>query len=163
MKKPKNTLNPDQQQQLFLYVRDPENGVPDSCRQRSLPQPSAGQCEHYAFDWGFILQRRAHHFLMLDYCFDGFHQQLPCAISLDQLQDDIFQMLAHRLTLSNDLYGLLSGDDPWSLLRSAYGAFSLMIHCHHEQQARQWSIEQLVSQTLPEILCAYQNIQHEQH
>jgi hypothetical protein len=160
MKNPTNNLTHFQQQQLFLCVRDP-GGIPDSYSQRSVPQPSSDHCEHYQFDWGFILQRRVQHFLILDYCFDRFHQQIKCKISLDRLQKHIFQMLSHRIRLNNDLYGLLRGDYPWSFVCSAYGAFSLMIHCRYENQARQWSVDQLVLQTLPEILFAYQDNQHE--
>jgi hypothetical protein len=153
-------LSNQQQLQLFLCVRNPGNGIPDNLSQRQ-PIPTAIECcEHYCFDWGFILQRRAQQYVFLDYCFDDFHRQLQGGISLDRLQDTIFQMLAQHTEAPNDVFGLLNGDQPWIVLCSTYGAFSLVINTRYEREARQWSVNQLAAKILPAILCQFRNKHH---
>jgi hypothetical protein len=158
-----NPLSDLQQLHLLLYVRDPGNGIPEQLRQRQQAQTTIECCEHYCFNWGFILQRRAQQYLLLDYCFDDFHQQLQGSISLDRLQAAIYQMVAQRIEAINNLFGLLNGHQSWIVLCSQYGAFSLMINTRYELEARQWSVNHLAAKILPEILCQFRNKHHGYH
>ncbi len=132
-----------------------ERGLPMHAIQRAWRVDNTS-CEHATYDWGFVLQRRAQQYVIYDYCFDGFYQQLHAATNFDTLQADVCRLIRTTDLFKHGIYPLLSGAKPWAVLSSDVGAFSLVAHIQHEQDAYDWSIHTLVLQLIPTVLQRYQ-------
>ncbi|MCH9699265.1 MAG: hypothetical protein K0U68_14275 [Gammaproteobacteria bacterium] len=133
-----------------------EPGLPIHAIQREWWVDTTSQCEHATYDWGFVLQRRAQQYVIYDYCFDGFYRHRHGAPNLHTLQAEISRLIHNTHLFKHGIYGLLSGTRPWVLLSSDVGAFSLVAHIQHEQEAYDWSTQTLVFKLIPTILQRYQ-------
>ncbi len=141
--------------QTMLFTH---SGLPDHFAQRDDLLSHSDACEHIVFKWGFIIQRRVQQYVILDYCFDTFHQVINSPSSIDALHTDIYRRLEdNKRIFHRSLHGLLSGTYPWLLLTSDIGAFSLVTHIQYEQQACHWVNHQLIARLVPDVLRRYQD------
>ncbi len=117
--------------------------------------PKETECAMIAYDWGFILKRHVQQCIILDYCFDKFHQTLKHAVCIESLQTALYVLLKEYQPDTNSLYDLLAGHEPWTIISSEVGAFSLVLHVQCLQTVDTQDIVSELIGTVPVLLRRY--------
>lgn len=111
--------------------------------------------EGYEFTWGHVLERRAEQYLIWDFCFNQLlSQYLNTGRRLYDLQRGVFCELERMVDCTTrDIAQVLSMRDGWKIIPcSTVGVFTLIIHFTEESEAREWVVNNLLNNAIPELI-----------
>ncbi len=111
--------------------------------------------EGYEFRWGHILERRSEQYIVWDFCFlKLLHLYLKHEKGLGDIQKAAFYILERSVDCcTRDIVSVLSMEEGWKIIPcSSVGAFSFVIHFTDEEKARQWAVDNLLTDTVHTII-----------
>lgn len=111
--------------------------------------------EGYEFTWGTILERRVDAYIVWDYCFNQLlTHYLRHGRRLSDMQRAMFYELERTVDYTTrDIYQVLGMTEGFRFIpSSSVGGFTQVIHFTSEKDAKGWTIENLLYQTLPAMV-----------
>jgi hypothetical protein len=111
--------------------------------------------EGYEFTWGTILERRVDAYIIWDYCFSQLlTHYLRHGKRLSDMQRAIFYELERTVDYTTrDIYPVLGMTKGFRFIpSSSVGGFTQVIHFTSEKEAKGWTIDNLLYQTLPNLI-----------
>ena len=136
------------------------------CHNEYPPLKQYQTAEGYEFIWGHIVERRTEQYIVWDFCFNQLlSQYLKSGKRLSDLQRTVFHALERSVgCTTRDIVPVLSMEEGWKIIPcSAVGVFTLVIHFSQETDAREWAVDQLLHEVLPNIITTLQQDVRKDH
>jgi len=111
--------------------------------------------EGYEFSWGTILERRVDAYIIWDYCFNQLlTHYLRHGKRLSDMQRAIFYELERTIDYTTrDIYPVLGMTKGFYFIpSSSVGGFTQVIYFTSEKEAKAWTVDYLLYQTLPNLI-----------
>jgi len=135
----------------YSLNKTPRINMPD----QHSPHKEYSHAEGYEFAWGTILERRTDAYIVWDYGFSALlTHYLRHGKRLNDLQRALFYELERAVDhTTRDIVQVLGMTSGWYFIpTSSVGGFTQVIHFTSEKEAKAWTVENLLYQTLPNIV-----------